>query len=59
MFTCPICKKENNDNLPVQVGENIIKGGCSDCNKTQVNEAWKEVLKKIDEILPDNKEEPC
>mgnify|MGYP001584046597 FL=1 len=50
MAKCPVCKKENDDNWPIEVKTEdgmfeIRSGGCQDCWEEQCDKKWwKEVI---------------
>lgn len=48
---CPICKKENDDNWPVEVDNHIKDGGCQDCWEKECNESWWDTVITINQIL--------
>lgn len=37
---CPVCGKNNSDNWPLDVGGEIIEGGCQSCWESEVSEKW-------------------
>lgn len=39
-MNCPKCNKENNDNWPITVNNNIVDGGCQDCWETEIDDDW-------------------
>ncbi len=44
---CPICGKENDDNWPVTVDDDIMDGGCQDCWEKETDESWWEAVKSL------------
>lgn len=44
---CPICKKDNKDDWPVDVDGKIVGGGCQDCWETQCDSAFWEIWGKV------------
>ena len=50
---CPICKKENNDDWPIEVNGLIYDGGCQDCWETHSDKKWWDAVTTI----PCNEEE--
>lgn len=41
---CPICKKENDDNWPVHIYDEIKTGGCQVCWEKECAESWHEMV---------------
>ena len=37
---CPLCKKENSDDWPLEIGGEIVEGGCQDCWESQCDKEW-------------------
>lgn len=54
---CPVCKKENDDNWPIEVKTEdgmfeIMDGGCQDCWEEQCDKTWWEEVLLMGEGLP-------
>ena len=47
---CPLCRKENDDNYPVEVNGHIKEGGCQECWEKQCDEEWWKMVKTICQI---------
>ena len=37
---CPKCGKENTDDWPLEIGDEITEGGCQDCWENQCDKSW-------------------
>ena len=37
---CQLCRKENDDNYPVEANGHIKEGGCQECWEKQCDEEW-------------------
>lgn len=50
-MTCPKCGKENFDNWPITVNNEIIEGGCQDCFEKECDREWWKIILVIDKVV--------
>jgi len=41
---CPKCGTENKDDWPLEIGDEIVEGGCQECWETACSKSWWEMV---------------
>lgn len=47
---CPKCGKENDDNWPVIINDQIMDGGCQDCWEKECDQSWWKAVIMLNEF---------
>ena len=56
-MTCPVCGRENTDDWPLKVEQQVMEGGCQECWEAYSDHEWWEYGRQLAEAGLINQEE--